>query len=188
MRAMTSAVEANVTAEVPRWTLAAELLFDDGAVRVNGSPDDVTLFGETFIGVGGFGKIGEIEDTTEIKALEVPLQLSGIPSDMFEVARAAQYQMRPAKIWIAPIGADWRVLPDPILMFSGRMLQMNCVVGKTMTVEVVLGNTLVDWETASIRRYTEEDQRRLYPTDRFFEFVTSTATTNIVWPAKSFWS
>lgn len=58
--------------------------------------------------------------------------------------------------------------------------------GSTATVSVSAESAGLDLLRAVPTRYTDIDQQRLYPGDRFFEFVTAQAEKTIVWPAKEF--
>ena len=73
----------------------------------------------------------------------------------------------------------------PVIVFRGRMDQMSVTLGDAASVTVRLENRLADWDRARVRRYTDEDQKRLFATDKGFEFVTATVDKDIVWPASN---
>jgi hypothetical protein len=181
-----AAIDAS-SAEVVLRTVAAELDFSSGVVRVNGSPASVIIGGQEFFGVGGLGSISQVDESTELKAYGLTMTLSGVPRDMIGTAVAENYQGRRATLWEVILDREtWAVIADPIVFFRGRMSQMNVDLGTTATVELVVENRLARWETPKIRRYTDEDQQRAHPGDKGLAFVASTTEKTLIWPARSF--
>jgi hypothetical protein len=187
MRGMTTAARAAAQGEVVTRIVAVELDFPGGVVRLNGSPVPVWIGGSEYLGVGALGSISEIEESVDLAAYGLSLQLSGIPRDAMIVSLAEPYQGRRATVWEVLLdGATWQPVSEPLVMFRGRMDQMNATLGAEARVELKLENRLRDWERPRIRRYTSEDQRRLWPTDLGFEFVPATTEKEIIWPSASF--
>jgi hypothetical protein len=183
---MTSFARSVVQAEVVTRILAVELDFPSAFVRLNGSPVSVWIGGIEFLGVGQLGTVSAVEESVDLAAYGLTLQLSGIPRDAMVTSLAENYQGRAARVWEVPLDASWQVVPDPVLIFRGRMDQMNVRLGTEAAVEVKLENRLRDWERPRVRRYTSEDQKRLYPADLGFEFVAAAADKEIIWPSRSF--
>lgn len=187
-RGLTSAAIAAVTSETPVRTVAIELDFPSGFVRINGSPADIVLGGNTFLGVGGLGAITTIEESAELRSFDLSVQLSGIPRDSIALALAEAYQGRRGSVWEVPLSpTTYQPLADPILFFRGRMDQLDIRIGDTATVSVRLQNRLADWDRPKLRRYTDEDQRRVHPGDLGLRFVAATVEKQLLWPAKAWW-
>lgn len=74
-----------------------------------------------------------------------------------------------------------------MIIFRGRMDQMDVRVGDTATVTVKLLNRMADWERPKVRRYTDQEQQRQYPGDNGMRFVASTVDKTLLWPARSWW-
>lgn len=185
-RGLTTVAASAVAAETPLRTVAIELDFPSGFTRVNGSPSDLTLNGQVYIGIGGLGAISAVEESSELRAYDLTLQLSGVPRDAVALALAEAYQGRRGTVWevlLDPV--TYAPLLDPIVVFRGRMDQMTVTLGDTATVKVTLLNRLADWERPRVRRYTDEDQKRIYPFDDGFKFVAATTEKPIIWPANS---
>lgn len=186
-RGLTTAAAAAAQSEIVARTVAVDLDFPSGMVRINGSPASIFIGGVEYIGVGGLGGISTAEESAELQAYGITVSLSGIPRDAVALALGQAYQGRRATVWEVLLNRDtWQPIADPVIVFRGRMDQMNVTMGQTATVEVRLENRLVDWERPKIRRYTTEDQRLTAPTDRGFEFVSDTVERDVVWPAGSF--
>jgi hypothetical protein len=179
---------AAVQEEVVRRTIAVEMDFPSGYVRFTGSPFDIVINGNTFSGVGMLGSVSAVEEAAELRAYGLVVQLSGIPRDAIAIALQQAYQGRRAAVWDVPLDASDQPVADPILIFRGRMDTMEITLGTTASVRVRLENRLADWERPRVRRYTSEDQRRVYPNDRGFEYVSATAEKEVAWPAASYWT
>ena len=185
-RGLTTAAAAIVSAEVAPRTLAVSLDFPSGIVRLNGSPADITIDGQTYLGIGGLGGVSIAEESAELRAYDLTLTLSGVPNDVVALALAEAYQGRAGTVWEVPFNASWQPV-DPFVVFRGRMDQMAVSYGQTSTVTVTLQNRMVDWERAAIQRYTNEDQQRLHPGDAGLSQVPTAAEVTIVWPAAAWW-
>jgi hypothetical protein len=185
-RGLTAAALTAVSGETVSRTLAVELSFPSGFARFCGAPFDLTIGGATFTGVGQLGNVSAAEESAELRAYGLTVRLSGIPRDNIASALTEAYQGRPATVWEVPLDADWRPVADPVLIFRGRMDQMDIALGDTAAVTVRLENRLADWERARVRRYTDEDQQRRHAGDLFFRFLPATVEKEIIWPARSF--
>lgn len=186
-RGLTEAAEGAVQQEVVHRTAAVELLFPSGPVRLNGSPVTIEIEGQEYLGVGGLGKIASAEESTELKAYQIALQLSGIPRDAIASSITEAYQGRRCTVWeVWQDPETGAVIDDPAIVFRGRMSQMNVTLGSTATVEVIAENRLSGWDRPRLRRYTDEDQQREHPGDLAFAFAAATAELELTWPAKSF--
>lgn len=165
--------------------LLVELAFDAGTTRFwSGvgtleSPD-----GETWTGTGVLGRIGKIEETAELRAVGCELTLSGIPTDVLDIAQGAGWQNRAARIYFGVLedtasGREW--VGEPLQIFGGRMDQMRFVEGRDASIQLTLEGELIDLERTKARRYTAEDQRSEYSGDAFFDAVPSLQEKEIPW-------
>lgn len=186
-RGLVGLTATTVADEVVERTVAVELLFDSGPLRAAGTPFDLVLAGLTFVGVGQLGGVSVVEETAELQAQGLTLQLAGIPRDLVALALQQTYQGRRATVFEVPFLPTGEPIGS-IVLFRGRMDQMDIALGDTATVRVQLENRLADWDRARASRYTNEEQQRRYPGDKGLEFVPSTTETDLVWPAASFWN
>jgi hypothetical protein len=184
-RGLSPAGTAAVQEEVVTRTSAVELLFASGAVRLNGSATDLVVDGQLFLGVGLLGAITTVTETADLQSAGISLTLSGVPRDAVTLARSDAYQNRRATVWEVLLDQASGTVIASAIIFRGRMDQMNIRLGEVATVEVTAEDRLTDMDRAALTRYTDEDQRRRYPTDRGFEFVSATAEKEIIWPARS---
>ena len=186
-RGLTTAVANAVTAETVLRTCCAELSFASGFVRVCGAPVDITFLGRTFLAVGALGGVSQVQESGELRSYGITLTLAGVPRDAVALAMGEHCQGRPGTVWEVVLDATTHLpLADPIVVFRGRMDHPVIKLGETATIGVTMTNRLADWDRPRLRRYTDEDQKREYPGDEGFRFVSKTAEKEIVWPAKGF--
>jgi len=180
-RALTSAVDAAFAGDNVPALILVYLDFPDGALRCCNAGYTFAWGGHDWIGLGGLGQIDMIEEGAELQMYGISLTLSGIPSENMQRALGQHYQGRDAKVWLAPLDADYHLLVDPVLVFSGRMDTMDLSLGDTSTVRMTAESRLTDWERPRVRRFNDEDQKAEYPGDRGFEFVAAMVEKNLVW-------
>lgn len=178
-------VAAAVAAEQVARTVAVELDFPSGLARFNASPTDITFGGATFLGVGILGAVSVTEESAELRAYGLTIELSGIPRDAFALALLQGYQGRRGTVWEVPLDpTTYAVLDSPVVIFRGRMDTMEIDMGEGAVVRVSLENRMTDWERPRISRFTDEDQQARYPGDTGFRFVSAMAEREINWPGR----
>lgn len=158
--------------------LAVEMLFDSGAVRIWLGIGEITINGNVFTGAGLLMNFTNIEETGDIQASSVTLNLNGIPASIMALALAEPYQGRLCRIYFGSL----RPTPKAVEVFSGFMDQMTIdespdTVNITLTVE----NELVDLERPRVRRFTNNDQQSRYPGDLGLEFIEDLQDKEIFW-------
>ena len=162
--------------------LMAEAMFDSETVRVWTGYGDLTWDNKTWLGTGTFINISSVEESYEIKANGITVTLSGVPSDMLSLALTEQYQGREFNLYMGALNEDHTVIASPIVIFSGIMDTMNIQdMDEDSRISLNVENRLVDLERARIYRYTSEDQKSVYPSDKGLDFVTSLQDQSVVW-------
>ena len=186
-RGMTEAVETAVQQEQVARAVAVELDFASAPVRLTSATVPLVIGGETYLAVGQLGEIAAAEESTELKAGQITLALSGVPNDAIAASVTEPYQGRRCTCYEAVLDPETgELLDDPVIFFRGRISQMNVELGQTARVQLVVENRLSGWDRPRLRRWTDEDQQRAHPGDRALEFVSATAEQEIVWPSRSF--
>lgn len=186
-RGLSSAAQAAIAEEVVVRSVAVALDFPAGVARWNSSPADIVIEGETFLGVGALGTISAAEEGIELRSYGMTVGITGIPRDAIAIALGQAYQGRAATVWEVILdGGTWLPVADPVVIFRGRMDQMDITLGSMAEVSVKLENRLTDWERPKIVRYTDQDQRRRDPNDGSFRFLPATTEKEIIWPSRSF--
>lgn len=186
---MTQRLSATLAAEtaqpVVRPVLLALFDFAGGAVRAWSGVGDLVWEGQSWVGVGSFGAVGPIEETTEVRATGARFQLSGVPSGLLNEVVGVSVQGRRARLWLAFMAEDWGgFIEAPVLLFDGRMDMVEVTDGgRIATIALAAENRLRDLERPRLRRYTSQDQQSDYPGDLGFDFVPELQELEIRWGA-----
>lgn len=160
-----------------------EMQLVGGTLYICGAPHDVAWNGNTYIAARGLGQIDAIEETeTEIKGLAFTLQ--GVTSDIIALALADQSQGRPVIVRYATL-ANGTLEVDPNV-WTGLLDVPQIVDGPEPVVRYTAEHRLISWASPQPVRFSDADQQRLSPGDRFFEHAEQTATQTLVWPAKAY--
>ena len=185
-RQLSTAITAACAAGQVAPAYLVEMVFDSAPLRVWSGRGDLPWGGKTFVGVGSFGGISEIEESAKIAANGVQLTLSGIPSGMLATTLVEHYRNRRVYVWLAffDIGTS-ALLADPSKVFAGRMDTMRVSEsGDTASISLSCESRLIDLERARERRFTHEDQGELHPGDLGLEYVAGLQIKEVFWGKK----
>ena len=152
---------------------------------------------EVWLGVGNFGQLEHIEETTEITNLSLRLILTGLSDDVVQEAVAMrgeagpQYYRRPVTIYYGIMDpalgtlkrqAD-RTVPDPDIIWSGFMDVMEITVsGDERGIILTAENEDVDFERPNGKLYSNAQQQEDFEHDRAFEYLESQAEIVLRFP------
>ena len=142
----------------------------------------ITYNGTGYLGIGTLGTISPIEETTDLAARGISLQLSGVPTAMVSIALSENYQGRPCSVMFAAMASDGTLVSTPVTVFTGRMDVMSINDdGQNATIGMTAENKLVDFRRPRELRYTDEEQKSLFPSDKGLEFVNAIQEKQIYW-------
>lgn len=164
-----------------RPVLLVELQFDAGTVYCCNLDTDVSWNSHTWLGLGKLGGITTAEEGENIQAYGLALTLSGITPAHIAIALGEQYQGRKVKVYFGVFNDSYQLVSSPIVVFRGRMDNMEITQGETFTVQVNCEGRLADFERPRVRRYNHEDQIGVYPDDRGLEFVPQMVEKTLNW-------
>lgn len=181
-RGLTSGLSTAVTARVVKPILLLALSFDTGVVRMWSGIGSIVWAGDTYLGAGNFGRVQPFKEVVDGSAQGTAFTLNGIPSALLASALTENYQGRSAKLWLAALDSSNAIIADPYLIFGGRMDTMTISDdGSTGSITLTAENRLIDLNRSRERRYTDQDQKIEYPTDRGLEYVVSLQDKQVVW-------
>jgi hypothetical protein len=186
-RDLTAAVQTAVdNANVPMVAFV-ELDFGSGFLRVTNAPYTMTWNGHSWLGLGTLGGIDAVDEGTGFEARGVALKLSGVPvsgegdSENISIALGEHYQGRDCRIWVALLDDQFSIVPDPKLIFLGRMDNMEIAIGETATIVLHAESRLADLERPRVRRYNDADQQHSFPGDLGLQFAEQMVEKAITW-------
>ena len=158
-----------------------KLDFPSGNVYLNSSDRNITWDSKNWLGAGTIGTLSDIEETAELQANGIKLQLSGIPSTYVSIALTEEYQGSSATEYLGFFNDNYALVDDPFIIFVGKVDTMSISLSDTATIELEIENRLIDWERPKISRFTNEEQQNLYSGDKGLEFVDSVAEKELFW-------
>jgi len=181
-RDLTAAVIAAATNPNVRPAFFAFLDLDSGPVRVWTGYGNFVLDGDTYAGVGTFGNISPISESTGVRANGIELSLSGIPAEVVSLVLSEPYRGRPVSLKMAVLDASLAVIADAVEVFAGRIDTMSLNdSGETSVVTIAAESRLIDLERPRETRYTDEEQQRLFPGDLGLEYVAGLQDKELPW-------
>jgi hypothetical protein len=186
---MRSSLSADAIAQLKSAKITPFVLlqgkFVSGYVNLWTGLGQLSWNGVTWQGLGSLIAISPIGETTELQASGVSISLSGIPSDLLGAALTECKQGYPVTLWLGFMTDTGAVVADPAVAHSGRMdtVEVN-EGGDTSTITITVENRLIDLQRARSSNYTDEEQQRLYPGDKGFQFVAGVQSWNGAWGKK----
>tara|TARA_B100000315_G_C14239516_1_gene434686 strand:+ start:53 stop:613 length:561 start_codon:yes stop_codon:yes gene_type:complete len=181
-RSITAASKTAALAEHVRVIALASFDFGSGFVRVTSAPFDIVYSGDTYQGLGTFGKVSPVEEGAEQKAYRLQFELSGIPTALVSTALNEDYQGRDAKLWFALLDSSYDVIADPVLVFWGLMDTMDIRAGKEGKINIIAQSRLARWEEPVNHRMNNASQQALFADDKGLEFTEQMVEKEIIWP------
>ena len=167
-------------ANVPRLMLVS-MDFSSGFLYVTNAGYNIDWNGHAWLGLGRLGSIEAVKETPDLAANAVNLKLSGVPTAQINTALTEHYQGRACIIRVAPLSADYAILADPVIVFSGRMNTMDIDIGATATITLNVESRLADWDRPRVRRYNDADQQAEYPGDLGLQYVEQMVEKVLDW-------
>lgn len=183
-----------LSASVVRCDFLFKFEFADAPIYAWNGNTDLESGGNTYqalkgyarldgLGLGGQGTVSE----------SVTLGLSGLPlpPDFLAqvLAETPQAVQRLLTISLQLFNADWQVVGSPIPLFWGFMqppevtrTEMQGTEGAVQSVSITAENIFFGRSMPPNGRFTDTDQRRRSPTDKFFGFMMSLKSKKITYP------
>jgi hypothetical protein len=156
-------------------SVAADLYFPSGHLRLHDSSGTFQIGGNDFVGDGRFVLSSSLDEGIELVARPLRLVLSGVDAEIITTVRAADYQGRAAVVYLAVLdGKTLQPVAEPQEVWEGYMDTAKVTLGnQSAAVELTLEHILRN--TPQAARYTDVDQQRLHTGDLFFNQVSKIA-------------
>lgn len=181
-RNLTSGMLTEIAAQAMRPAFLVELETASATINLWSGVGTLVHDSKNWLGVGDFGSISAIPETSGINAVGITLALSGIPSNMLTLALTDSVPFKPAKVWLAMLDSSGAIIVDPYLAFSGRTDAVKIDEGgETSTITISCESRMIELNRTRVRRYVEEDQIAEFPNDKGFEFVEELQDARMPW-------
>lgn len=160
---------------------AAELIYQDGPVRVCSLPGPVTIEGDVYQGTGAMGALSRIEQGSENRSYSFTLSLTGIPPEFSDYLRTQDPHGGQVTIWFGLVNIETQAAIGARRIRTGRMDTQDVQAGDVLSVDVTVEAFNLDWERPRIHRCTDQSQTDAYPGDRFFKYVAAIPGMPLAW-------
>jgi len=110
--------------------------------------------------------------------------LSGIPAENIALAQNERVRGRPFRLYFAAIDlTDNSLINTPYRCFAGLMDKMEYAVNPAgeASIRLSVENLLIVGQRTKVSRYTQEDQRKRYPSDKGFSLINQLQDKEVVW-------
>lgn len=180
-RTLTAGVSSAVASGHVRPVVFVELDTESGMMRYSSADRSLTFSALTFTGLGDLGTISPLREPTDLSAEGITIAISGIPDTYINIALNTAIQGRRARVWLGFLDANYALIADPALLFTGRMDNQSIKLGETATVMTNIEGRMADWDRPRVRRYTDADQQARFPGDRGIEYASDTTEKILDW-------
>jgi len=180
---MPRTLDSAVATESKKTHITAVELIDldlsGGFLRFNNSPYDLVYLSNTYLGNGSFSGAGAVSEFSSLRAQEIPVSLSGVSSSILASLLTSDYQGRPATLLLALLDSSHQIIGSPMIKFKGVIDSSVISLGNQGTVDLTLRNRLSDLLSPKVSRYSDEEQKKIDPTDKGLEFASSVESDQI---------
>tara|TARA_R100001463_G_scaffold71146_1_gene124916 strand:+ start:3842 stop:4468 length:627 start_codon:yes stop_codon:yes gene_type:complete len=180
-----SAIEARLGQDHQELFFAVKAEFDTDDILIWTGNDDLVINSETYTGAGALLSISSIEDTLDLKPSGIAIALSGMDSDILNMALTENYQNRDISVFMGFLMGGSNEVAGVLKVFAGRMMSLSIDDGiDGATVSIDAENRLIDLERPSNLRYTAESQKFIDSSDTSLNRVQQLQDKQIAWGQK----
>jgi hypothetical protein len=184
-RNLTSGFLTELSSDTLKPFYAMKAQFLEGDVRLWTGYGEITIDSEIYTGGGALLSVGAVEETSEIKATNLAITMSGLDSSILASALGSNYQNRNFICYLGMLNETYSVVASSYQLFAGRMDSMTINdSGQEIAITLSVESRLIDLEKPNESRYTSEEQKRLFSGDLGLEFVTDLQDKDINWGGK----
>lgn len=160
-----------------------ELELDAETLRMWSGIGSFDYGGNTYAGVGDFLRVSRVDETTELRAAGVTVEMSGIPADLVSTALAEPLVDRFARVYLVHLDGQGAMIGEPVALFVGRadMPGLNDDGGTSAAFSLRIESRLIDMSRPRASRLTDEEQQRRFPGDLGLEHVAALQDYEIQW-------
>lgn len=181
-------VSGAVLAELSSDSLVAALLFEivhpTDSVRTWTGYGPLDAMGRTFLGIGDFGKVSEIQESVDGRINGMTFELSGFEARMNGAALDPAYQNAACTLWLAVFEQSETLtfVGDPVVLFRGIADQFEVLAMGESGVITLQAEQMTRAVRQSRRRtYAAADLRGRHADDAFFDLTPYLLHKNFAW-------
>lgn len=151
-------------------------------VRAWSGIGDLNFNGHTWAGVGAFGSFGTVSENADGTASEMTFILSGVDPTFYRYLVEIPYRGALTEFTIGALDETFTSLAaGPKTFFAGRLTAVDLVNGDELTISITIKRSSKDDQRQRVTRFTDAEQQRLHPGDKFFEYGAQMQVVPILW-------
>lgn len=176
-RLLSPAILEAATSSPQRVMAFVELDHPDGWVRVHSGLGDRVYNGETYLGIGELGGIGNVSENANSSANRLKMTLKIHDILLLAQIYNTDFVGRDCYVHLVAFDEDRQIVGGHNFLFDGEIVNVDVQRGDPdkdipSTVAITCSDWYERWSTApNNARTTDSAQQYLYPGDRFFDLV-----------------
>ena len=184
-RSIDSSFNTQITSNSIRPFFAIKLGYQSSELRLWTGYNDIRIDNQVYTGSGLLMSFSNISESADTKATGLQFVLSGLDDSVLNASLSELEQNIPALLYFGVLTTtsnETVVVDSPYKLFEGFLDVANIDNnGEQVNIEFRLENKLIILEKPNDKRYTDQDQKQLFPNDKGLEFVTSIQNKAIAW-------
>lgn len=158
-----------------------EMLLDTPLYMSNGGMS-IDYDGKTWVGIQQLQVEAVAEGTQNAEQLK--FTLPAVPNEYLSLALGTNIRGKTVNVYLGILDPDTLAMLQMVPLWGGQLDQMPVGYGPdTASISVTAEHRAVAYARPKPLRYTDSDQRRLYPGDRCLEFLIDQSQKQDVWPS-----
>ena len=181
-RALTAGMLAAIATGLVKPLIMFEGEFSGGTARLFTGYGTLSWNGYDWTGDGGMLRISNVQEVSELQAVNFTVSLNGQVSALAAIALAQVRRGKPGSVWLGLLNDSGALITDPYLCFKGRADKPDIMPDPNdAVISVAYESRLIVATKTKSRRYTSEDQKIDYPADLGFDYVPSLQDAVFTW-------
>ena len=184
-RGLSATVLTEIAKSQMRLAYLVEFYFSTGTNRYTDAGRDLVWLGNSYESNGNFLTVDKISESLTPTIQTINIQLSGVPQANIAELLTVQHVDRRIVVRRAFLDPVWDILPDPVILFDGRLNGWN------LREDIEQGTAIIswtannhwggDWDRVAGRRANQKDQQTYFPTDQFFDRIATQNGQALKW-------
>lgn len=174
-----------LSASTVRLDLLAKFDFTSDTIRVWNGHTDLVSGGHTWQPLHGAATIDGLAMPTGTTSEQVTFEVNGLPDQAVDflssaIAETPEVDQQLVTVFIQLFGDDWQPIGSPIGIWWGfcqpprvSRSQMHDGSGAIQSISLTAENAFFNRSRPPYGRYTDRDQQKRSPGDKFFQFTPS---------------
>jgi hypothetical protein len=181
-RALTTGMLAAIATGQVKPIFMVEAEFSGGTVRLFTGYGSVSWNGKTWTGDAGLLRISNVQEVSELQAVNFTISLNGQVSALASIALDQVRRGLAGTVWLGLLNDSGALIADPYQCFKGRADKPDIIPDPNdAVIAVAYESRMIVATKAKSRRYTSEDQKIDFPADLGFDYVPSLQDATFTW-------